>query len=299
MESEKPAKIKKAMALPIERKLSLLRKVLFFEVVLFLATMALGITVALRLIHFRQEQWLPPATPVPFLNFIIALALATLFIFLIIFVCKKKRSKAVIFKSLFALVIFLGGISVLVLWFGDLSLVLITLLIIGWLKYPSPLLHNLCLILAMAGLGATLGLSLTPQMIVVFLVLFSIYDFIAVYKTKHMIKMAKEMIKGGAILGFVVPQKFSDFTLSLKEVKVGGKFLILGGGDVVFPLLLVVSLLPQSIFASLIIAFFALIGLIFSFLIFISQKIHAPIPALPPIALFSILGYLLVILLNW
>ena len=53
------------------------------------------------------------------------------------------------------------------------------------------------------------------------------------------------------------------------------------------------SIFWKSIFASLIVAFFALTGLFFSFLIFINQRIRAPIPALPPIALFSVLGYLL------
>jgi len=149
----------------------------------------------------------------------------------------------------------------------------------------------------MAGLGTVLGLNLTPLMVVSFLVLFSIYDFIAVYKTKHMIKMAKEMMTVGVILGFIAPSKLADLKIPLRKVKMGGKFLILGGGDVVFPMLLVVSLLPQGLFHSLIVAFFALIGLFFSFLIFISQKVRAPIPALPPIALLSLLGYLLTLLI--
>lgn len=108
-----------------------------------------------------------------------------------------------------------------------------------------------------------------------------------------MVKMAKEMLQHKAIVGFIIPQKLSDFSTQLKKVKVGGKFLILGGGDIVFPLILAVSLIPQSTLHALIIAFFSVIGLFAGFLIFISQKTRAPMPALPPIALFSILGYLL------
>ena len=38
---------------------------------------------------------------------------------------------------------------------------------------------------------------------------------------------------------------------------------------------------------------FSLIGLFLSFYIFASQKVRQPIPALPPIALFSIIGYII------
>lgn len=297
MESKQSAKIQKETASALI--LSHPWKTFFFEAVLFSATIALGIISAIKLIDFRQQHQIAVAKPVSFSHFITAFALATFIILFIPILFKRGRIKTTIFKSLFVFTVFFGGILTLGLWLSDiLALIFITVLIFGWLKEPSVFLHNLCLILAMAGLGATLGLSLTPLMVVIFLIIFSLYDFIAVYKTKHMIKMAKEMIRGGVILGFVAPQKLADFTASLKEVKMGEKFLILGGGDVVFPLLLVVSLIPQSIFDSLIVAFFSLVGLFASFLIFVSQKVRAPIPALPPIALFSILGFLITLLLK-
>lgn len=104
--------------------------------------------------------------------------------------------------------------------------------------------------------------------------------------------MAKEMIEAGVILALIVPQKISDFKADLKEVRPGGRFLILGGGDMVFPLILTVSLIPEGILNSSLVAFFALLGLFLSFWIFTSQKVRQPIPALPPIALFSIIGFL-------
>lgn len=278
------------------QKISHPLRVFIFEAILFLLTAGLSISVALKIMKLRQAKQIPPAEPVSLLQFIGAFALATVFILLMPLFFKKRRWRANIFKGLFVLTVFLGGVLALGVWFSSLALLLMLILILAWLKFPSPLLHNLCLILAMAGLGATLALSLTPLMVVAFLVLFSIYDFIAVYKTKHMIRMAKEMMRGGAIMGFVTPQRFSDLALPLKKVKMGGKFLILGGGDVVFPLLLVVSLLPQGIFPSLVVVLFALLGILASFLIFINQKVRAPIPALPPIAFFSILGYLLTML---
>jgi presenilin-like A22 family membrane protease len=142
-----------------------------------------------------------------------------------------------------------------------------------------------------------MGLEFKPPEVVLLLLIFSVYDFIAVYKTKHMVKMAKEMIKSHAILGFIIPSNFKDFKESLKKVEPGGDFLILGGGDIMFPLLLCASLAGKGIIDVLIVAVFALIGLLASFLIFSRQSNHQPIPALPPIALFSILGYFLSLML--
>lgn len=105
--------------------------------------------------------------------------------------------------------------------------------------------------------------------------------------------MAKEMIEQKAILALVAPSNVSGFQASLGEIKPGGKFLILGGGDIALPLLLCSSLIPVGILNSIIVAFFSLIGLFVGFYIFARRKARAPIPALPPIALFSIIGYLI------
>lgn len=268
-------------------------RIFFWEAFLFSLTLALGIAGAFKLNQFLeiQEISLPP---VSFWQFLLYFLLATLFIFLITSFGGFKKGKGIIFKALFVFAIGFGGILLLSLWLPDLiALILIGILIFRWIVKPSVLIHNLCVIFGIAGAGSVLGLRLNPLMVVALLILFSIYDFIAVYKTKHMIKMAKEMIESRAILGLIVPQKIPDFRESLKEVQPGGKFLILGGGDVIFPLILTASLIPEGILNSLIVALFALIGLFLSFWIFTSQRVRQPIPALPPIALFSIIGFLI------
>jgi presenilin-like A22 family membrane protease len=105
-----------------------------------------------------------------------------------------------------------------------------------------------------------------------------------------MVKMAKSMIQSGSILGLVIPRRLSFFNKKVDSVDRKWAF-VLGGGDVAFPLLLICSLIPVNFFSSIIVAFFAIIGLFFSFYYFISQKEKRAIPALPPIALFSIIGY--------
>ena len=266
-------------------------KVFAFEAFLFCLTLALGITASLKInkISEIQEISLPN---ISLWHFLLYFILATSFILLISFFGKFKKGKGILFKGIFILAVFWGGAFLLSLWIPAIfALFLIGILIFWWLKKPTILVHNLCIIFGIAGVGGILGLRFEPLIVVALLIILSIYDFIAVNITKHMIKTAKEMIEMGAILALVVPPKISDFRKNLKEVKPGGKFLILGGGDITFPLLLCASLVPEGILNSLTVALFALIGLFFSFWIFAGQKIRKPIPALPPIALFSIIGF--------
>jgi presenilin-like A22 family membrane protease len=111
-----------------------------------------------------------------------------------------------------------------------------------------------------------------------------------------MVLMAKEMIEKKVILGFIVPKQLKFFKENLDKVKQGGNFMILGGGDVVFPGLLAVSVLPGGIFKALIVAVFSLTGSFFSYWLFATQKDKEPIPALPPVALFAVIGYFITLL---
>jgi len=268
-------------------------RVFAIEAFLFYFTLILGIIAAIRINEILTIQKIT-IQQISFWKFILYFLFVTLFIFLIARFIKFKKGKGLIFKILFVLAMFWGGSLLLSFLVPDIIvLILMVILIFWWLKKPSILIQNLLIILGIAGAGSILGLSFAPEIVILLLVIFSIYDFIAVYKTKHMIKMAKEMIESGAILALVIPSNILDFKVNLAEVKPGGRFLILGGGDVVFPLILVVSLIPEGILNSLIVAIFSLIGLFVSFWIFISQKVRQPIPALPPIALFSIIGYLI------
>jgi len=267
-------------------------RIFFWEFVLFSSTIFLGIVTAFRMSSVFRIQKIN-VSPIEPWQFILYFIIATLVVLFLAFFIKSSSVKGKIFKILFVFSVFWGGLLVLDIWLGDiLALFLIIVLIYFWLKRPNVLVHNLCMVFAIAGVGAIAGLRIQPEIMVILLVIFSIYDLIAVYKTKHMQKMAKEMIKHGAVLALIIPPKREDFSGKIKEVKAGGKFLVLGGGDIAFPLLLSVSLVPQGIIYALIVAIFSLVGLFVSFIIFIKQKERKPIPALPPIALFSILGFL-------
>jgi len=173
-----------------------------------------------------------------------------------------------------------------------LSLILIFLYIIR----PRVWLHDLVLVLTLPGIAAFLGVSLNPWTVVIILIFMAIYDYVAVYKTKHMVKMAKAMIQGRAIFAMIFPQHWQGFGLHLNEAQPGEGFMMLGTGDFVFPLILAASAYTMSAIAAWLVFGFTLLGLLLMHLVFVSQKIRRPMPALPPLAAFAILGFILAII---
>jgi len=270
---------------------------LILEIIIFCLVLFLGLFSAIeaKKIIIQEEIEI---SPIGFEGFLAYFVLATLIILLIIYIPKIKKYQAKIYKFFFIFSSLFGTLTVLSVFLPDLfSIPLIILLFILWLKMRNVLIHDILIILALSGIGYFFGLAIEPKTVILLLLVLSFYDFIAVYKTKHMVKMAGSMLKSGAIMGIIVPQKLKDFTAGINQVKPGGKFMVLGGGDIIFPLIFSVSMLETGFFPALIVALFSILGLIVSLMIFMFQKENKPIPALPPIALFSIIGYIITLIL--
>jgi len=297
----------------MEKQIEKIIKIFAWSAFLFCLIFILGISTGWQAYQLVVMDKLPQAQiePTSVWHFLAAFAIITAFIFFLSKSYKKGESrkyskeKSIIFKIIFIIPIFIGTTFLLNLWartaigfLGEfLGIILAIILIYKYLTQSSVLIYNLTMVFGLAGVGVLLGLRMEPLWIVFLLVVFSVYDFIAVYQTKHMIEMAKEMMKYRVILGLVVPQKVSDFWISTKQIQPGSGFMILGSGDVAFPLLFCVSLIPEGITNALIVAVFSLVGLFATFGLFIGQKTRKPIPALPLIAFFSIIGFLITILI--
>jgi len=265
----------------------------------FLTTIFLGILISQRLyrLFLIQEEKI---VPVSFWQFLFQSLIGLFLIFAIfLFGQKFKGGKRFLLKGLFLVSTGLGSLIVLEVLIGDIAFFLVLILIFLWLKKPCVFFQDLLIILGIAGAGSFLGIRLNSETVILLLVLFSVYDYLAVFKTRHMVKMTREMINQGAILGLVLPQRFIDLKASLKEVKPGKRFFILGGGDIAFPLLLCSSLVTEDSWQAIIVGLFSLIGLWISFVVFFKQSAGSrrAIPALPPIALFSLIGFLIVLLI--
>lgn len=273
-------------------------RILFFEIFLFSLTFILGISSARKLSRIIVVQKIE-ATPSFYTRLILTTFFIVLIIFLVIKFVKSSLKKKVLLKAFFLLATVFGSFIFFVVWLQESwALILVAILVFSWIKKPNIFLHDLLLVSGMTGASIILGTELNPTTVIYLLILFSIYDIIAVYKTKHMVKMAKAMNEAGALPGLILPSRISDFSAPIENNSPDRKFLILGSGDIVFPLLLSISIVEEGVLKSIIVAFFALFGLLASFWIFFQQKERKAIPALPSIALFSIIGYLITLLFK-
>ncbi len=152
--------------------------------------------------------------------------------------------------------------------------------------------NNFLLAIAIAGAGSIIGLSLGLIPVIVFLILLSIYDIIAVFYTKHMITLAKTFSKSKMALIFYIPTKEKTYQL--------------GGGDLVIPLVISSSFyfflinlnysFLKAIVPILLIWASSLLGLFLTFYILKKFNLKA-MPALPLQALFMIIVIVLTVML--
>lgn len=221
------------------------------------------------------------------------LILAVILVVFFLVVAKFKRVGSWFFKFFLSFLIFSGTQAILGIWLNSLASIFVAIAIVTvfWL-FQNIITQNSAMILTIAGIGAVLGISLLPMTVIYILVLFSFYDIISVYKTGHMIKLAQAMIESRAIFGFVIPELGHTVRHKIASVIPGGGFMILGSGDVIFPLLLSASLVRISLLSAVTVALFSILGLLLMHLIFTNQATRRPMAALPPIALMSIVGYL-------
>ncbi len=277
-------------------------KIFLIELLFFLSALFLGVLVSYEIESLFEmveaEGFQNGRNSFSPIGFILYFIFATFVVFLISKSDKFKKSRVFLFRLAFIFSITIGGLVTLSIFVSDiLALILVIILLLFWKNLPIILLHNLLIVLSVAGIGAMIGSMFEPFIIVILLALFSVYDFIAVYKTKHMVKMATEMIKTKAIMGLIIPFSFSGLLDNLNKKK-KKEFMVLGGGDLAFPLFLVSSVtITYGLFEALILILFSSFGLFASFYLFISQKTTRPIPALPPIALFSIIGFIIILLI--
>jgi presenilin-like A22 family membrane protease len=260
------------------------------EVILFSTTLLLGIFSAHNYSSVVEKGIIEPSFSWD--NIIFFLIFAVVFYMIVL---RFKRVGAVFFKFLLTLIVFSGSQLI----FGSIvsspwDLALALGLVLVFILIRNVLVHNIGMILGIAGVSSMLGITISPLMAVALLGILSFYDILAVYWTKHMVYLAKGMMESGAIFGFIIPFDLRDIFYHSHEAKhkIGEKFMILGSGDIGLPLVLSSSIATVSIGQALVICLFTLAGLLVTHLIFINQSGRRPMAALPPIATLTIISSL-------
>jgi presenilin-like A22 family membrane protease len=156
---------------------------------------------------------------------------------------------------------------------------------------PRTITHNLIIAVAMGSISACIGVWAHASWVVVALCGFAFYDIISVYATRHMVALAKTLTMSGPPAALVIPVRYSDLLRPPLEVLDRGA-LLLGSGDIGLPLLLVAATRHGSLVHALWTAGGAVVGVLAMHLLFTFKSNGRPMAALPPIALGTILGYL-------
>lgn len=155
-------------------------------------------------------------------------------------------------------------------------------LILSGIKFYKPEIKNLAAIISTAGVGVVFGISMGITPMIIFLALLAIYDFVAVFLTKHMVEMANFVVKND--LAFTVTAREPAAVKGEKERRVD-----LGTGDLVAPVMMEVSLLSISPLASIIVFVGAIIST--GIFIWLVKDKKVVLPALPPIVIGMMISF--------
>ena len=170
------------------------------------------------------------------------------------------------------------------------------------LVYPEWFVIDIVGILVAAGAAALFGVSLGILPTIILLVLLAVYDYISVYKTKHMLALAEGIMDLKLPILFVMPRRWGYSFKQAKGLPKEGEreAYFMGLGDAVMPTILAVSAnvflkdAPAIGFVN-IPALGSVLGTLVSYfvLMYIVVKLKKPQAGLPFLCTGSILGFLL------
>ncbi|MBD3259659.1 hypothetical protein GF371_03440 [Candidatus Woesearchaeota archaeon] len=190
----------------------------------------------------------------------------------------------------------------------------VAVVLAGWKIFkPNSIVHNLTEMFIYAGIAAILVPIMNLFAAILMLILISVYDYWAVFRSKHMIKLAQAQSKAKVFAGLQIPygglKKLIETPLTKEEAKkikakakkekkkvalkkTKRRMAILGGGDMAFALLFAGTAMKYVGFPKAIIIAAIATGAL-AFILFYGRKDRF-YPAMPFISVGCVLGYLLV-----
>ncbi|MFH1506745.1 MAG: presenilin family intramembrane aspartyl protease, partial [archaeon] len=269
------------------------------------------------LVHSPQTEEMRPETEGAgsFLFLLIGILIGTVIVLLLV-----KFKKPGVWKIWFFLAVWITiSIALQVIVLAWIAMVVALALAILKIYKSNVIIHNLTEVLMYSGIAVLLVPIFNVFWIIMLLIAISIYDVIAVWHSKHMVKMAMFQAESKVFAGLMIPyNRVSKHIVSKfsRKAKLGGEKdkkgkkkpeitnAILGGGDVAFPLLftgvvmegLILKGMSKSMAfsQSLIIVITTAIALT---LLFVYAKKDKFYPAMPFVTAGCMVGWVIVLLL--
>jgi presenilin-like A22 family membrane protease len=264
-------------------------------------SLALSLFVAIHEKVFVEEQQIesPDVSLWPILVYFFGVVVVMSVILFLIPLDKLK----LFFRVLFALM-FAWGVFIVSYFFmpDPAAYTLAGIAGLLWLFWARIWLHDILLLVALAAAGAIFGFIFSPWTFMIFMLIIAVYDVVAV-RFGLMVWMADRLSGTASLPAFIFPRKAKDLTLNIKTVQVGElkkeaaekrEHTVLGGGDIGFPLMLANSVyFAYNMWSAVLVGAFAVVGLMGAFVIQRFWLKGKPMPALPPIAAASLIGFLI------
>lgn len=169
----------------------------------------------------------------------------TAFIFLVIKLNKKWIIQAFILFTVASTLYYVFFALFSTVLIPELNILLTLILSIGLTfilyKFPEWYVVDITGVIIGAGAASIFGISLAIIPTLLLLVLLAVYDYIAVYRTKHMVALAEGVMDLRLPILLVIPKHWSYSFLTEKFDKEEREAFFMGLGDAVMPTILVVS----------------------------------------------------------
>ncbi len=166
-------------------------------------------------------------------------------------------------------------------------------------RKPNWIVVNVTGLIMSIGIAAIWSLFLGLYFAIALLILMAVYDYISVFKTKHMVTLAKVALDQNIPMLFVMPESkdFDMTNLKIGEESGDNKAVLLGFGDVAIPSVLVVSSAVYGSGISILFLLLPLFGGIAGMVYLMFFMKRRPAPGLPAINSGVLAGFAIAYLL--
>ncbi len=177
-----------------------------------------------------------------------------------------------------------------------IGLAITAVLLVYRIKSDSLWTRNIIDIFSYAGAGAFFGTMIGPLPAFIFLAALAAYDVLSVFYTGHMISLAEEGMDSDTFMGVIYPKEDKktekadikrEAEKDAEKVKLG----VLGGGDIIAPMIFSISLLNLFGILSSLLTSIGALGVLYT--LFIVMHEDSFYPAIPFVGAGAIIGFLL------
>jgi len=254
--------------------------------------MALSMLIAAFIAEpFKKQGMQAFENPNDVMNVVQIFVIMLIFTIFILFIAKYKKD---VMKYLILFIFFLTAISIFnaFLYFIPysffISLAISLIMLILFIKHPEWYVIDTFGIFLAGGIAAIFAISLSIWLIILLLVLLAAYDALSVYKTKHMISLAKSVTSSNLPLLMIFPKSRNFSYLEKQDIESEEKDAIyMGLGDAIIPAILVAYAYMQSWIAFIL----TFIGTFAGYAILMHLIKKGPQPGLPYLNAGAIAGY--------